>query len=360
MTKGMSLSPELQAAYEESYRPFVEGGGAITEAQTKMRPWRVFLEINSACNLACPTCTKGNKAGYDHQTGLMDTALMEACLDKVRNENNQAIVFLYGNSEPFLHPRLPECITAVKSRGLRCEMSTNLNYLQRVEETLAAHPDFMIVSLSGFTQEVYVKGHAGGNIEKVKRNMKILGEANAKLENPVTISVNYHVYNDNGHELELMREYAASCGVGLFTSNARAISMENAIQYMREKEGDSPFEVQPGRPDWNTALPPVTQQWRDTMDRLKIPPQNARAMYEKWPVQPVCPVGAGSMFTFIRHDGKVQLCACTADRRISLGEYLSTNVDEMIERRTGHAICKQCLKYRLNLYFHIVDREKWD
>ncbi len=358
----MSLSPELRKAYDESIRPFVDGGGAISEVEAKMHPWRVFLEINSGCNLKCPTCTKGNTGtGYEHLTGFMDSDLMEKIIDKIASENPQAIVFLYGNSEPFMHPRLPECISAVKSRGLRCELSTNLNYVHRVAETLAAQPDFMIISLSGFTQEVYVKGHAGGNIDKVKANMKILGTAN-QLANPkVKMSVNYHIYKDNEHELEPMRAFAAECGIGLFTSTARAISMENAIQYCREKDEDStPFEVQEGKPDWNKILPPVSDQWWRTMDRLKIPPSEARYMYEKYPVQPVCPVGAGGMFTFIRHDGKTSMCACVADRRITVGDYLDTTTEQMIEQRTGHSICKQCLHYRTNLYFHIVDREKWD
>ena len=357
------MTPELQKAYEESYIPFVSGGGAITPEQTKMRSWRYFLEINSMCNLKCPSCTKGNLGiGYEHLNGIMDADLMEKCIDKIRNENNQAIVFLYGNSEPFLHPKLPECIRAVKARGLRCEMSSNLNYIHRVEETLSAGLDFMIISLSGFTQEVYVKGHAGGQIDKVKANMKIIGEANSKLPKPVTIMVNYHIYKDNEHELELMRSYASECGIGIFTSNARAISMENSIQYVREKDPEAtPYEVQEGRPDWNKLLPPPSQQWRDTMDRLKIPPQNAREMYAKNPVSTLCPVGAGAMFTFIRHDGKVSLCACVADRRITISDdYLSTNVDEMVERRVNHSICQQCSKYKLNMYYHIVDRDKWD
>ncbi len=319
------------------------------------------MEINSQCQLACPSCTKGNLGtGYEHLNGLMPLELVDKCAEKIHNENNKAIVFLYGNSEPFLHPKLPECISTVKKYGLRCEMSTNLNYLQRVEETLEAHPDFMIISLSGFTQEVYVKGHTGGKIDKVKANMKIIGEANSKLENPVPINVNYHIYKDNAHELELMREYASSCGIGLFTSNARAISMENTIQYVREKDPEStPYEVQ--GPDWNKLLPPPTQQWRDTMDRLLIPPQNAREMYKDHAQSTLCPVGAGAMFTFIRHDGKVSLCACVADRRITISDdYLSTNVDEMVERRVNHSICQQCSKYKLNMYYHLVDREKWE
>ncbi len=325
-----------------------------------MRSWRYFLEVNSLCNLHCPTCTKGNQEGYQHKTGIMAPELMERILDKIASENPHAIVFLYGNSEPFLHPRLPECITAIKRRGLGAQFSTNLNYMQRVGETLAAQPDMIIISLSGFTQAVYERGHATGKIDRVKANMKTLGTFN-QLANPrVNIAVNFHVYNDNAHEIEPMQAYASECGLDFFTSTARAISMENTLQYCREKDGNPEYEVQEGRPDWNTALPPVSQQWRETMDRLKIPPTKARDMYAHYPVQPVCPVGAGSMFTFIRHDGKTSMCACVADRRITVGDYLDTTPEQMIEQRTGHAICKMCLHYRTNLYFHIVDRQAWD
>lgn len=355
------MTPELKAKYRESMRPFIESGGAITEREAVMQPWRVFLEIGSGCNLKCPTCTKGNVSGYEHLNGFMDDALMHKCIDKIASENPEAIVFLYGNSEPFLHPRLPECIAAVKARGLRCELSTNLNHIQRVGEVLAAQPDFMIISLSGFTQDIYVRGHQGGNIDKVKANIKVLGTFNQQASPKIKIAVNYHIYRDNEHELEPMRAFAAECGIDLFTSKARAISMENAVQYCRELDPNRQrFEVQPGLPDFNSMLPPVSDQWRGTMERLQIPPTEARPMYAHHPVREVCPVGAGSMFTFIRHDGLCQLCACTADRRITIGNYLDLTPDQMIEKRTGHAFCKQCIKYRLNLYFHICDREKWD
>lgn len=362
----MPLSPELAAAYRESCRPFIEGGGAIGEREASMQPWRVFLEISSACNLFCPTCTKGNQRSvnglrYEHQSGFMDPDLMERILDKIKSENSEAIVFCYGNSEPWLHPKLPECITAVKRRGLGVQFSTNLNYMQRVAETLAAQPDMIIVSVSGFTQEIYGRGHAGGKIDRVKSNMKILGTFNQSANPKINIAVNYHRYKDNEHEVEPMRAYASECGIDFFTSLARAISMESTIQYERYMDPDStPFEVQEGSPDWNTIFPPVSQTYIDTMNRLKIPPTDAREMYKHHPIREVCPIGAGSLFTFIRHDGKVQMCSCTADRRITLGDYLELTPDQMIEKRTGHSICKQCLKYRNNLYYHLVDREKWE
>lgn len=354
------MTPELQSEFEASYRPFYEHGGAIREEHCRLKSWRYFLEINSACTLRCPTCTKGNMAGYDHQTGFMDLELMERILDQIQRENPNAIVFTYGNSEPFIHPHLPECITAIKRRGLHPEMSTNLNYVQRVPELLDAGPDLIIISLSGFTQEIYARGHAGGNIDKVKANMKILAEANQSLPEGkrVAIAVNYHVYLDNQHEIEPMREYATRLGLGFFTSLARAISMENAIQYCRSRDPEAtPFEVQPGRPDWNLALPPVGNNYVDAMERLKIKPTEAVAMYARLPRYRTCPIG--HMFTFIRHDGKVSLCACVADRRINLGNYLETTPDERMEHQVGHAICQQCLKYRMSYYFHLVDFDKW-
>jgi pyruvate-formate lyase-activating enzyme len=359
------MTDELRAEYEQAAIPYIESQGAIAADHCRLKSWRYFLEINSACNLRCPSCTKGNMAGYDHQTGRMDEKMMEDILDKIQFENPDAIVFLYGNSEPFLHPKLAECIASIKRRGLHPEMSTNLNYVNRIEDVLAAKPDLIIISLSGWTQEVYVKGHAGGDIEKVKANMRLLAEANNKIPLPdrVKISVNYHQYTDNAHEIDLMKEYATNLGLGFFTSFARAISMENAIQYLKHKEEEKTgvpvkFKVEEGRPDWNHALPPVSQNYIATMDRLKIPPTKAVEMYEKYPICKVCPVG--DMFTFIRHDGKTSLCACVADRRITLGDFLETSQEELSASRRGHAICNQCLKYRMNLYFHIVDREKWN
>ena len=360
MNQKFETQEEMLRAYTDAAVPFV--GGAITPAHLELRSWRYFLEINSACSLRCPTCTKGNVEGYEHKTGIMDADLMERILDKIKLENPNAIVFAYGNSEPFLHPKLPECIASIKRRGLHPEISTNLNYVHRADELLEAAPDLIIISLSGWSQEVYVKGHAGGNIEKVKKNMAILAAANnaRPLERRVKILVNYHIYKDNAHEAPLMEEYATSLGLGFFKSMARAISMESAVQYCRAHDPEAtPFEVEEARPDWNTALPPASKAYAETMDRIIINPNEARAMYAHYPVKSVCPVGAGSMFTFIRHDGKTQLCACTADRRITIGDYLDTTPEQMIEQRTGHSFCKQCLKYRTNLYFHIVDIKQW-
>lgn len=113
------MTPEMKKAYTDASIPFWHGGGAITVAETELRSWRYFVEVNSKCSLHCPTCTKGDETGYDHKTGIMEEGLMERILDKIQSENPNAICFLYGNSEPFLHPRLPECIASIKRRAQR-------------------------------------------------------------------------------------------------------------------------------------------------------------------------------------------------------------------------------------------------
>lgn len=366
------MTPEMQKAMDDASVPFIEGGGAIGVTETRMMSWRYFLEINSKCSLHCPTCTKGDETGYQHKTGIMDPDLMERILDKIAVENPKAIVFCYGNSEPFLHPKLPECIASIKRRGLNAQMSTNLNFVRRLDDLLAARPDMIIVSLSGFTQEVYVKGHAGGDIEKVKANMRLLADANGRLIQKdgggpgVDIRINYHIYKDNQHEVELMREYCKNLGLGFFTSYARAISMENAIQYCRSKDPEAvPFEMKPEHDpkgpmrwvDYNKMLPPVGQTYIDAMARLVIPPDRAWEMYKDLEANEHCPVGW--MFQFIRHDGKTEMCACVADRRLVLGDYLTSSQEERIGQRHGHPVCQQCSRYKLRFYFHLQGAEQW-
>jgi len=65
------------------------------------------------------------------------------------------------------------------------------------------------------------------------------------------------------------------------------------------------------------------------------------------------------MFQFIRHDGKTEMCACVADRRLVLGNFLESSQEERIAQRHGHPICQQCSKYKLRYYFHLTSKKQW-
>lgn len=345
----------LIAEYAQAMQPYIECGGSIPREAFNTRSWRYFVEINSGCNLRCSLCACGNRKGYEHINGFMSLELLNKVLDKIQSENPAAIVLPYGNSEPFLHPNLPECIAAIKSHRLNCEIATNFNHLNRLDEVLAAGADRLLISVSGFTQEVYGKSHIGGDIEKVKTNMLTLKSALEKCHKPPHTMVHYHMYRDNlGEQFDQMKAFTEALGFQLIISWARSISMENTIQYMRMREKERTGTVAP----LEFPLPPVSSEFEQNIKRLSISPEKAVEMYARFPVCNVCPVG--DIFTFVRHDGLSSLCACVSDRRFTVGNYLDLTQEQLSAKRRGHPICRECLRYRLNLYFHVVDGSQFN
>lgn len=360
----MPLTPELVAAYNLSCRPFIEAPGPTPAAMLNLKSWRYVLEINSACNLECILCACGNRTGYQYKPGIMDMDLMQKILDKAHSENPGAVVCCYANSEPLLHPRIDECVAHIKMRGFRCELSTNLMLDRKLEKVVAQQPDLFTVSVSGFTQEIYGRHHVGGNIETVKKNLKRLAEIKKNASPSVWFGVSYHMYKDNlGDEMARMKDFAEGLGFQFLISWARVITMEPAIQALRHLEKERtgsvrPYESGPGDLDLNTVLPPADPRFLKNLELLQVHPEKCVNLYARFPVSTVCIIA--DVFTYIRYDGTVQLCAWTDDRRMMLGNYLDMTQEQISAARRGHPFCKECLRYRTNLYFHIVDCTKWD
>lgn len=356
--------PETDPQYVEAAAPYLGSECAVKWSDyIWMRSWRYVLEISSACNLRCTLCHAGNREGYQYTPGIMDMDLMEKILDKIQKENPEATVCAYVNSEPFLHPRLGDCIRSIKRRGLKCEIATNGNFIRNVDDVLSAKPDLFTVSVSGFTQGVYERAHRGGNIEAVKENILKLVQANRDGNHGVYMGISYHLYKDNlGEELDAMRKFSIDAGLILLTSFGRTITMENTVQALRYLEFQRTGRIDPypeaeGRPDLNAILPPPNDSFLSGMGRLIMDPVRAVEIYRRWPISPVCIIA--DVFTEIRHDGRVQLCAWTDDLRLTLGHYLEMSQDDIRRARRNHPLCRECMKYRMNLYFHIVDRPAW-
>lgn len=354
------MNEELKNEYEIAARPYLEATGPVPWNQyLGMKSWRYVLEISSMCNLRCTLCHAGNREGFEYKAGIMDMDLFRKIVDKIKSENPNAIVCCYVNSEPFLHPHLAECIRHIRGNGLNCEVATNLNYMVDIESVLDAGPTLFSVSVSGWSQEVYERAHKGGNIEKVKENMKVLAEAYKRSGHTFPFGLSYHKYNDNQgpEEMGKMKEYAEGLGYMFMVSWGRTICIENTVQALRKIEGrEVPYEVKDGM-DLNKMLPPAKPEFIEGMERLKFHPKNAMEFYSRWPTSKVCLIS--EVFTEIRHDGRVQLCAWTDDMRLTLGKYLDMTIEQIAEARRNHPLCSECLRYRLNNYFHIVDQNNW-
>ena len=359
----------LSSAYAEARRPYLETIAPIPADAFHKLSWRYNVEINSGCNLRCTMCIRGDSKGYEQTSGFMDQRFFERVLDKIKRENNKADVCLYGNSEPFLHPQLSLCVAAVKQRGLNCMISTNLNVIHNLKEVLEAKPDELMISVSGFSQEVYGRAHRGGDIELVKTNMRTLARMRADLGSTVPIQVHYHLYRDNwGDEFEQMKTFATGLGFSYIFSWARSISMEKTIQYLRLRELQTCGSVPPlqvsdagfgPQRDWVSLFPEVTEDFSNNVKRLGIAPDEASALYQHYPEPIVCPVG--DLFTSIRHDGSVGLCCCFSDNRLTVASnFLEVTQEELSRRRRWHPLCRECLRYKMHMYFHVLDMPMWD
>ena len=178
--------------------------------------------------VATPGSRSFDDPGVFHH-GLMSTALLEAILDKAVTECTVAGVALFNWTEPLLHPAIHELIRVVRTRGIHCSISTNLNVLRDPALLMAAGPDWLRVSVSGFTQDVYARGHAAGDIETVKRNMRRLAEAKARTAASTDLEVYYHKYVDNEADEAPMRAYAEALGYRFASDWALIMPLEKTL-----------------------------------------------------------------------------------------------------------------------------------
>lgn len=130
-----------------------------------------YINVIGACNLRCPSCPVGNLQEVRNPAGAMAPELLDRILAKARRECTVSGAGLYNWTEPLLHPRLAELVRVVHAHGIACHLSANLNLARNLEAVLRENPEFLRVSLSGFTQETYGVTHHGGQIERVKANM---------------------------------------------------------------------------------------------------------------------------------------------------------------------------------------------
>lgn len=289
-----------------------------------------YIDVFSYCNLRCPSCLVGAPYGAlsDWPRGLMSPELLGQILDKALRECRISAVGLYNWTEPLLHPRIAELVRAVKSRGLVCWLSSNLNVLRDPEGLLTENPDYLRVSLSGFTQPVYALGHREGDIEVVKENMRRLAAAHRAVESKTHIEVYYHRYADNSHELAPMAEFGQSLGFHFASTLAYVTTVEKIIAISR---GDKSPE--------DEAL----------LSRLAVPLDQALAITSA--------IKRDSCYLLedivvLDVQGNAMLCCGSSMARVNrIGNFLDMPLAELQRRRRAMTLCASCLQLGLPDYF---------
>jgi MoaA/NifB/PqqE/SkfB family radical SAM enzyme len=298
------------------------------------KPKLLTIDIVGGCNLRCPSCPVGNM-GAINPAGLMDIDLFARIIRKGKREHGANIVLLYNWTEPLLHPKLPEFIRLVKKEGMICTLSSNLNISRNIEEVVAAEPDSFRISLSGFTQEAYGLTHTRGDIERVKQNMKLLGDALKRHgRNKTVVSVHFHKYLHNLHEVEPMRAYARELGFEWLENWAYYMPLEKAVQLTDGK------------------LPPDEMNFLEK--RFALPIAQAIAAAEQLEGHNRCTLLEDQLV--IDHRGNLNLCCTVYDLKANrLGAFLDMNEPAIAQSKSNHPTCHRCAKQNLHLYFTYYD-----
>ncbi|MCV2221686.1 radical SAM/SPASM domain-containing protein [Pseudomonas mercuritolerans] len=292
----------------------------------------MYIDIVGACNLSCPSCPMGNSENLNYKKS-MQLEMFRQIVEKAKAEGVRSI-FLYNWTEPLVHPKIGEFIEIINAAGMASGISTNLNLSKNMEKALLAEPAYFRISLSGFHQETYKKGHAGGDIEVVKQNMLALHEIKQRLGLKTRVDVYYHRYLDNIDEEALMREFSERLGFVFTTGYSVMMPLEKALAIVERD-------------------PSVTATDHETLTRLALPPYDDLInIVQHYPKQ-ACMLKDD--WLVIDCNGNTVLC-CTIfnQTEYQVGKYLDMPLDELTRRKSTQQncvdMCNRCASKGLHIY----------
>lgn len=146
---------------------------------------KIYVEVTSACNLACATCIRQT---WDGPLGHMPLARYMHLLDGL--PRRPITLSLSGFGEPLVHPEFMALVRLARERGLRVEIITNGMLLDTAlaRELIALGVAQVTVSLDGGDETAYaaVRGHAR---EPAVAAVAALVEARRRARRPMEIGL---------------------------------------------------------------------------------------------------------------------------------------------------------------------------
>lgn len=292
------------------------------------------IDIVGTCNLRCPSCPVGHHTqqgyGLRRKSGFMDIQMFNDILTKIGLEDSEPNIQLYNWGEPLLHPKYAEIVKLVMDRGWYCVVSTNLSHENIDMRTVAKYlPNYFRVSLSGFYQDVYSKGHRNGYVSLVKSNLYKLHHLIVKQHGTEFLSnveVCYHVYKDNVNEDILMIHWLCDeLGYSFAPTWAKLISLEGILDYLSGNAKEDMVK---------------------TEERLLISMQEGLEIAKRNPL-PDCLLRSNQ--TAITHDGSVSLCCIVYDEgNIISPSFLQTPIQELQRMKYAHKLCQTCMSQNIH------------
>jgi MoaA/NifB/PqqE/SkfB family radical SAM enzyme len=292
-------------------------------------PRLILWDLVGSCNLRCPSCPVGTMHGTNPK-GLISDEMFYRVLEKLAREFPKWQLHFYNWTEPLIHPHIVEYTRAAAKAGFHLHLSSNLNHLKDAQGIISAGAKTFRISLSGFTQAVYEQGHRGGNIETVKRNMRLLSEARKSTDARTRVHVYFHKYRHNLHELPQMEQFARSLGFDFMSDWAYLMPVEKLLAYIDDElpgheRQFADASIVPNVNNAIAAIQPHREHNCELIDQLVID-----------------------------HQGNITLCCAVYDGiHNGIANYLESDWQQIQSAKYGHSTCDKCMHYGVHtLYTH--------
>jgi len=270
---------------------------------------RLFVEPTSRCNLACRTCIRNT---WEEPLGDMDEETFDRLARGLGRFPHLVSIMFAGFGEPTVHPRILDMVRAVKSLGLRAEMTTNATLLDDalVEGLLRERLDTLWVSLDGTTEESFSSARPGAGLSRVLDNIDRLARRNGRDGRRIEIGIAFVVTKTNLSDVKHLDRLARSVG-------ARRILVSHVLPYSEAMEKEmlclqtltlETLTFAPGKTELSLPRIDVNNTTKDTLFSLFQGFENLTFMGNRVAVDARRCRFVHDRTTFVRWDGQVAPC----------------------------------------------------
>ncbi|SDY31423.1 Radical SAM superfamily enzyme, MoaA/NifB/PqqE/SkfB family [Allochromatium warmingii] len=291
------------------------------------------IDVSGLCNLHCISCPQGNLSDRP-PTGFMALDTYNAILNKLLAELPfLGSIQLYAWGEPLLNRQLPAMIAATREAQVLSAISTNLKAARDLEAVVAARPDWIKVSASGYG-ESYSIGHTGGNWEQFLVNLRQLAQLREQYHPDLQIVLNYHLYRHSlGASYRAMQALCDELRLIFRPNMAYLYSLDNVLDYV---------EGRPLSPEAQRTLELMLLDIDSGLERARqrrhLPCPEERCLPINW-------------------DGRVRFCGVYFKPFIA-DDFLATPLSDILARRQGSAFCERCMSHGLHHYTAVYLEER--
>lgn len=180
-------------------------------------PYTAVIDVMTRCNLTCPYCPTGCRRDSGRSERAIEVSLVKKLIEEVGHLLISANLYNWG--EPLLHPEIATMINLFHRRRIFTRISSNLSIKNHkiILDACDAGLDYMIVSLSGTSQETHQRYHRGADLDLVLDNVRrVIEHRRATGRRKPIIELKYLTFKHNLDEVATAREIAREMGVEVF------------------------------------------------------------------------------------------------------------------------------------------------